>query len=126
MPAQGDGEREAGQVDESVGRRDEQRQVVQPVVVDAPDQRSGDLADRRETDDAKRLRAPFDGYLRQRGDKHEPGHDSEPELLWVGREVVEREQGGEVRRSRYCLNWSSCHDGTGASSRSGRPPPGCW
>jgi hypothetical protein len=24
------------------------------------------------------------------------------------------------------LNWSSCQEGTGASSSSGRFPPGCW
>jgi hypothetical protein len=63
MPSQSDGEREAGQVDESVGRRDEQRQVVQPVVVDAPDERSGDFADRREADDAECLCATLDGHL---------------------------------------------------------------
>ena len=48
-------ERQAGQVDDPVRRRDEKRQVVQAVVVDAPDQRAGDLADRREGDDAERL-----------------------------------------------------------------------
>jgi hypothetical protein len=47
--------------------------------------------------------------------------------LRVRREVVEREQRGEVRRAGYGRNCSSCHDGTGASSSSGRPPPpGCW
>ena len=46
---------EAAEVDEPVRRWDEQRQVVQPVVVDAPDERARHLPDRREEDDANGL-----------------------------------------------------------------------
>ena len=51
------GEREPAEVHDPVRGRDEQRQVVQPVRVDAPDERAGHLADGREHDDAERLRA---------------------------------------------------------------------
>ena len=61
-------EREAGQVDEAVGGRHEERQIVQPVGVDAPDQGSGHLADRGEDDDPECLCAP----LSRHAEHHHP------------------------------------------------------
>ena len=58
-------ERQAAEVDEPVRGRDEERQVVEPVVVDAPDERARHFADRGEGDDAERLGA------RERGERSE-------------------------------------------------------
>ncbi len=121
------GECQAGEVHDAVRRGHEEGQVVQPVAVDAPDERAGHLPDGRERDDGERLRAPFRGDPCQRGAEHGEGQDAESELLRVGREVIEGEQAGQVGPAGYCRNCSSCHEGTGASSSSGRPPPpGCW
>ena len=77
-----------------------------------------------------RLYTRFDGDAAERPREDRERQDSERELLVVVRVVVECEEAGEVRRAggaRYGRNCSSCHDGTGASSSSGRPPPpGCW
>jgi hypothetical protein len=93
---EGEREREAGEVDEAVCRRHEERQVVQPVGVDAPDERAGDLAERREGNDAECLRAPLHRHARQRGREHDPRDGAEEELLRVAREVIEREQERQV------------------------------
>ena len=131
MALRRDREPDPGQIDDPVGRRDEERQIVQAVAVDAPEQRPGRLPDRRERDHAERLRSAVERHLRERRDEHGPRDDAERKLLGVVGEVVERQQRRKVRGAeddRYgCLNWSSCHEGTGASSSSGRPPPpGCW
>ena len=96
VPLQRERERDAGQEDEPVRGRHEHRQVVQPVGVEAPDQRAGHLADRREDDHAERLRPPLNRDARQPGDEHDPGQPAERELLRVGRVVVDREQRREV------------------------------
>ena len=89
-------DREPGQVDEPVGRRHEEGQVVEPVAVDAPDQGAGHLADRGEADDPEHHRPLEHRQLPGERDQERPGGDAEPELLGVGGEVVEREQGGQV------------------------------
>jgi hypothetical protein len=93
-------EREAGQVDEAVRGRDEEREVVQPVGVDAPDQRTGHLAERREDDDAERLCAPLSRYAEHHHRQHRPRQRAEEELFGVGGVAVEREQRCQIRRAR--------------------------
>ena len=55
VPAQRGREREPGEVDDAVSRRYEERQVVQAVVVDAPDERARAL---RRSSRSRRLRVP--------------------------------------------------------------------
>ncbi len=59
----------------------------------------------------------------EREAEHGEGEHAERELFRVGRVVVECEQERQIGATGYCLNCSSCHDGTGASSSSGLPPP---
>ena len=79
--------------------RHEERQVVQPVAVDAPDDRAGQLADRREEDHADHLRLVDRREPGGRGDQDAPGEHAERELLRVGREVVEQRAAPRDRRS---------------------------
>jgi len=51
------GRKQPEQVDDPVARRHEERQVVQPVLVDAPDQGPEDLEARRHADARPDLRA---------------------------------------------------------------------
>ena len=73
---------------------------MQSVVVDAPEDRACELADRREADHPDRLHAPLDRKAAQRREEHDPGDRSEPELLVEGREMVSREQRREERDAR--------------------------
>ena len=128
------GDREAAEIDEPVRGRDEQRQVVQPVRVDAPDERADHLADRRERDDAERLRAGERGQRAERGEQHEPGQRAERELPVEADLRVDREQRREIRGARrrrtsadaHRRYWTSCQLGVGSSSSSARPPCGSW
>ena len=88
--------------DEPVRGRHEERQVVQPVAVDAPDQRAGHLADRREEDDAERLRAPLDrdAQRARATSTSQVEHAERRAAAWIRRVVVDREQGGEVAAAR--------------------------
>ena len=160
VPRERERERDAREEHEPVRGRHEHRQVVQPVGVEAPDQRAGDLADRREHDHAERLRPPLapgsasatrsarptsarraraaPGSSRSGRPRAAPRCRRRPPPRRAGASPsrsaaarAARERRGRQRpprrrpasTPRYC---SSCHDGTGASSRSGRPPPGCW
>ena len=90
MRAQRGREREAGQVDEPVRGRHEQRQVVQAVVVDAPDQRAGDLADRREADDAERLSPHLERHARERREQNDDRQPPSAKLLGIARVPIKR------------------------------------
>ena len=73
-------ERQPAEVDEPVRGRDEERQVVEAVVVDAPDERAGHLSDRCERDDAERLRARERHERYERRGEDGERHDAEPDL----------------------------------------------
>ena len=96
-------EREAGEVDEAVSGRDECGQVVQPVRVEAPDERADDLADGRDDDDRERLDAYPARMERKERHEHAHGEDPEQELtamadVLVDDEAAERPRGdGEER-----------------------------
>src|SRR5256886_1054350 len=93
VPAKCGREGEARQVDDAVRGRDEQRQIVQAVVVDAPEDRPGHLSDRGEADDAGDLHAALECRAGERDCEHDPGECAERELLVEGGEMV----GGEER-----------------------------
>jgi hypothetical protein len=80
-----------------VRRRHEGGQVVEPVVVDAPEDRPGHLPDGGEDDHPERLRPPQEREARQRGEQHDPGERAEEELLVERGEVVDGEQRREIR-----------------------------
>jgi len=73
-------QRDAAEIDEPVRGRDEERQIVEPVVVDAPDERAGHLADRREEHDADGLRPHKRGKRPQRASEHGKREHAEREL----------------------------------------------
>ena len=121
-------QRQAGHEHEPVGRRNEGRQVVQPVGVDAPQNRAGQLRQRCRANDHRDLRPAF-GRQRPRGDEeHDPGDASKCELAGQLDLRVDRQQRRQKRGDQSCanqrLNCSSCQEGTGASSSSARSPFG--
>ena len=109
----------AREEDEAVRRWDEERQIVQPVGVDAPDERPCDLADRREDDHAECLDATLCMKWNEQSREHDPGQCAEGQLPATADLGVRGEQGREVgpiaaaRTSRR--NWTSCQDGIGAA-----------
>ena len=70
-------ERDAGEVDEPVPRRHVRGDVVEPVLVEAPDQRADDLADRRHAHDRERL--PANGARLEREQRREHGGGEQAE-----------------------------------------------
>ena len=97
MPLHRNGQCEPAEVDDPVRGRHEERQVVQAVAVDTPDQRADHLADRRERDHAECLCAALERDPGERRREHRAGEEPERELLRVARVVVQREQHREVR-----------------------------
>jgi hypothetical protein len=91
VPCHCDGERQPAQVDDPVRRWDEERQEVVIEPVRAPEQRADRFADGREGDDAERLRTPLGRDPRQRREQDSAREHPECELLWIAREMVERE-----------------------------------
>ena len=78
-------QRQAGHEHEAVRRRHERRQVVEPVRVDAPEDRARQLRDRRGADDDGDLRPALGRQRPRRGDEHEPRQSAEDELARGGR-----------------------------------------
>ena len=82
-------------------RRDERRQVVEPVSVDAPQDReptTSPIVAKRHLRLQARAARPGIGVSHE--EKNEPGDRAEHELLRIAGEVVDREQHGEVARRR--------------------------
>ena len=112
--------------------RDEERQVVQPVAVDAPEERARHLARGRERDDGERLRACERRQRPQRGEEQEPAEPAEHELSAQSdvrvdgqqRRKVRGSDGGIPARNGHRRYWTSCQLGVGSSSSSARPPCG--
>jgi hypothetical protein len=78
--------------------RHEQRQVVQAVVVDAPEERTGDFSDRGKAHDAEGLSTHDEREARECGEQDRDRERTEPELLRIVRVSIDGQKRGEVRR----------------------------
>jgi hypothetical protein len=100
VPAERLAERQPGDEDEPVRGRDERRQVVEPVRVDAPDDRPGHLGDGRCTDDDGDLGAPLDRKRPGGEQEHDPGEPTQDELAVEVDVAVDPEESRQIRGDR--------------------------
>lgn len=90
-------QRDAAEKDESVTRRDESRQVVESVRVEAPDERADDLSERRDADDQERLDANRPRLENEQASEHRCRQEPEKKLTSVADVAVGPQARGHVR-----------------------------
>ena len=63
-----------------MSRRDERRQVLEAIAIEAPDQGTDDFSERGDRDDCQRLESDCRPLKREQPDEHRCGQRSEPSL----------------------------------------------
>ena len=120
----------AAEVDEPVRRGDEERQVVEAVVVDAPDERAGHLPTVAKATTPSACARASGASGMSAAARTAKGQEAEPDLPEADLRV-DGEQRRQIGRKRndvpargnaHLRYWSSCQLGVGRSSRSARPP----
>jgi hypothetical protein len=92
MCPRGPADREGGEVDEAVPRRDEGRDVLEAVDVDPEPAGEDVLDDAGEHDHDRHLDAGVTGLATQQREQDEPGDEAEESLLRQRRGLVEQER----------------------------------